>query len=82
MISTTPLLHSTSHLPMEADLVWEYVWEQWAADAFGDHSRCRKRARQRAAASGAAAEVRQRKPRKREEFKRLPLNPEEPAGFF
>ena len=31
-------------------------------------------------ASAAAPEVRQRKPRKREELKRLPLNPEEPAG--
>ena len=63
---------------MEADPFWEHVWEQWAVDAVCDHSRRRKRARQRAAA--AAPEVRKRKPRKREEFMRLPLNPEEPAG--
>ena len=72
---------------MDADPFWEYVWEQWAADAAGDHSRRRERARKRVAASAAAPEVRQRKPRKREEFKRLPLNPEEPelrtdSGFF
>ena len=42
----------------------------------------RGRSKQRAAAAAAAEapEARQRKPRKREELKRLPLNPEEPAG--
>ena len=67
---------------MESDPFWDNVWEQWAADAANDRSRRRERAQQRAAAAAAAEapEARQRKPRKREEFKRLPLNPEEPAG--
>ena len=67
---------------MESDPFWDHVWEQWAADAANDRSRRRERAQQRAAAAAAAEapEARQRKPRKREELKRLPLNPEEPAG--
>ena len=59
---------------MDEDPFWEHAWWQFAADNACDPFPSRKRA------ATSSPEVRQRQPRKREEFKRRPLNPEEPAG--